>query len=185
MPRRGGGCCSCCFPPDPDSEDLISPRERRSTDGQRLPIKRHCTDCLCLLLFVLTACAAAVVAKAAFRVGDPERLTNGVDYMGNVCGRGPLAGRPYVFYPLLSDDLAAHRELLAKAPWAVPLYGLCVPACPTQGEQVADYGCARRHRSCRWRDNPLISWCDPLAPLHRTSPGAAASCARATRIRGA
>ena len=100
-----------------------------------------------------------IVAKAAFAVGDPERLTNGEDYMGTLCGVGKHADKPFVFYPRLSDDLRAHRDMLTSSPWAIPLYGVCVSACPKQDEQVVDYGCERRHPKCRWRDNPLVYWC--------------------------
>ena len=153
-----GGCCGCCCPPDPDAEGLLSPRDRKSSEGHRLPVKRGCTDCFCLLLFALTVAGAGIVAKAAFRVGDPDRLVHGVDYTGALCGRGTRADTPYIYYPRLAEDLRAHEDMLSSAPWAIPLYGVCVPECPKQGAQVLDYGCERRHSKCRWRENPLISW---------------------------
>ena len=50
-------------------------------------------------------------------MGDPGRLTNGVDYLGGLCGRAARADRPFIFYPRLSDDLRAHQQLLTSAPW--------------------------------------------------------------------
>ena len=164
------GCFGCCCPPDPDSVQLISPRERKSSDGQRAPVRRSCTDCFCMLLFAVVLAAAVMVSKAAIRVGNPDRLTNGVDYMGGLCGRGSRAHLPYVFYPRLGDDLRSHQDLLSTAPWAVPLYGLCVDKCPAQGEQVLDYGCKHNHPECRWRENPLVTWCAIASPREFALP---------------
>lgn len=155
MVRR---CCRgcCCGPPDPDAEGLLSSHDGKS-DTQDADTRR-CTDCLCLLLFALTLAAAGTVAQAAFIVGDPERLTNGVDYTGALCGRGALSTQPYVYYPMLHEDLQAHREILMSAPWAIPLYGICVAACPQHGDDVVDYACQRGHHSCGWHADPLLGW---------------------------
>ena len=34
----------------------------------------------------------------------------------------------------LAEDLTSYRDLISSSPWAVPLYGICVEACPKQGE---------------------------------------------------
>ena len=91
-------CCSCCCPPDPQSEELLSPRERKSDGSSER--SRGCTDCFCLLVFSATLLGASIIARAAFRVGDPERLTNGVDYTGALCGLGDHAARCVVFSSL-------------------------------------------------------------------------------------
>ena len=93
-------CCSCCCPPDPQSEELLSPRERKSDGSSER--SRGCTDCFCLLVFSATLLGASIIARAAFRVGDPERLTNGVDYTGALCGLGEHAARCVVFSSLSS-----------------------------------------------------------------------------------
>ncbi len=138
-------CCGTCFPPE--DEQLLHPG-KLSSDGAR---SRRCTDCLCLMLFMLILIPGGIIATAAFQVGDMRRLTSGEDYTGALCGVGDLAGRPYVFYPRLALDLLRFRSLLSAAPWAVPLYGVCVAACPSQGDGVLDYACDEGNAKCRWR----------------------------------
>ena len=101
---------------------------------------------------------AGVIAAAAVRAGNPERLTNGEDYTGQLCGVGNMARKPHVYYPRLAADLATYHEQLSSSPWAIPLYGLCVEECPAQGTFVRDYPCDAWHGKCLWDSNPLISW---------------------------
>ena len=98
-------CCSCCCPPDPQSEELLSPRERKSDGSSER--SRGCTDCFCLLVFSATLLGASIIARAAFRVGDPERLTNGVDYTGALCGLGEHAARCVVFFFSHGDNISS------------------------------------------------------------------------------
>ena len=48
--------------------------------------------------------------------------------------------------------------MLTSAPWAIPLYGVCVAACPQQGDYVSDYGCDASHSRCQWAEKPLATW---------------------------
>lgn len=185
---------SCCFPPETDKA-LLDRRRARSDNAEPT---RGCTDCLCLLLFGLALVPAGIIAVAAFSVGNMQRLTNGVDYTGAVCGVGDLEERPYVYYPRLAEDLFRYRTMLSSAPWAVPLYGLCVAECPVQGDDVSDYPCERGNSLCRWRpsawardggtnewrvsiDTMAVAhrWCVP--PLASSPPLASATAASRTR----
>ena len=138
--------CCVCFPPEEERE-LLQPG-KRSSDGS--PPKRGCTDCLCCVVFILFLIPAGIIATAAFQVGDMRRLVRGQDYTGALCGFGSLADQPFVFYPRLAKDLQRYRSMLSAAPWAIPLYGVCVAECPSQGETVQDYACAEGSAKCRW-----------------------------------
>ena len=125
---------------------LLDPSRKRSDDGPR---ERQCTDCFCALLLVLVLAVAGTVAAVALRVGDTRRLMHGVDYTGKLCGVGALADRPLVVYPRLATDLEGYRGMLSTAPWAVPLYGLCVQSCPSRGDSVEDYPCVAGSPRCQ------------------------------------
>ena len=49
-------------------------------------IKRSCTDCLCLILYIILALASLCVAVFAFYRGNPSLLMYPTDSQGNVCG---------------------------------------------------------------------------------------------------
>ena len=142
-------CCGGCCPPEEDltKSSLLKPGPR--SDGAEK--QRGCTDCLCLLLLALALVPAGIIAAAAFSVGDVRRLTNGEDYAGALCGVGDLETKPFVYYPRLALDLRRYQSMVSTAPWAIPLYGLCVAACPSQGDSVTDYPCDDGSDRCRWR----------------------------------
>jgi len=101
------GCCSCCksifnfwcgccshATHDPKSTTLVN--------------ERGCTDKLILLLFIL-ACAGSVVviSTAAAGGGNPEKITNGIDMYGRICGvSGGVKDKPLaaLVNPLTTDS---------------------------------------------------------------------------------
>jgi hypothetical protein len=69
--------------------------------------KRHCTDCLCLLM--LMACwftmtiigfmVCGVIEDERLVSGDPARLLHAIDYDGRICGLDPgVRNRPNAYY---------------------------------------------------------------------------------------
>ena len=90
---------------------------------------------MCLILFVLALAGLGLIKDVASRTGDPARLFFGSDHLGRRCGHGVLAGAPKLYFPRLSADIAAAH---GQDWWAVRLYGVCVPACPTRGPEGAD-----------------------------------------------
>lgn len=84
-----------------------------------------------------------LVGQVSFLLGDPSKAFFGTDHLGRRCGIGELVDVPKVYYPRLSQDLLQQQDKVAT-PWELELYGVCVPACPTEGpdgprpETVAD-----------------------------------------------
>ena len=76
-------------PKHPDDVKLEGNADFKGPGG-----KRHCTDCLCLLLIIamwvsmtaLGAVVMGVVESDQLPPGDPRKLTHGVDKNGKVCG---------------------------------------------------------------------------------------------------
>lgn len=84
--------------------------------------KRHCTDCLFLLLLIGAWIAMTVVGflttglleSNRIKVGNPARLTNAMDHDGRICGYDSgVASKPYGYY--LPEGLTA----------------ACVASCPS------------------------------------------------------
>lgn len=56
--------------------------------------KRHCTDCLCFLLIIASwialtiigFCTTGILESNTIPSGNPIRLTNAIDFNGNICG---------------------------------------------------------------------------------------------------
>lgn len=76
----------------PDNQKLENQGSDSPVEG--LGKKRRCTDILFLLLLICSWCAMTGVGLAAtgviqskyIKMGDPRRLSNGMDYYGNLCG---------------------------------------------------------------------------------------------------
>ena len=84
--------------------------------------RRHCTDCLCVLLLLAAWIAMTIVGffatgvleSTTIRVGNPYRLTNAIDYYGHICGySSAVIDQPYGYY--LAEGLTT----------------ACVSQCPT------------------------------------------------------
>ena len=100
-------------------------------DSARRVDARGCTDCCCLLLLGLSVSLLALVAHVAEQIGDPSLIFFGTDHLGRQCGKAPLEIAPKLYFPRLSADLLEQRDKLST-PWALELYGVCVPDCPTR-----------------------------------------------------
>ena len=50
------------------------------------PVKRRCTDVLFMLLLIASWVAMTVIGIDSVKKGDPDKLINGVDYQGRICG---------------------------------------------------------------------------------------------------
>lgn len=130
-PTRSG--CLCCRP------------RRYEEEAPRPLHQRSCTDCLCLLLFLLFLSVSAAIFIYALLSGDWYAYYYASDYLGNRCGRGAYATARKAFYPRLSRDLIEQSDVLRSSPWDVKLYTLCVESCPsafdvTNPLLIRDYG---------------------------------------------
>eukprot|EP00611_Tribonema_gayanum_P025465 TRINITY_DN5798_c0_g2_i1.p1 TRINITY_DN5798_c0_g2~~TRINITY_DN5798_c0_g2_i1.p1 ORF type:complete len:646 (-),score=224.01 TRINITY_DN5798_c0_g2_i1:303-2240(-) len=65
---------------EPGSQKLQAPP---NFDG---PVKRKCTDTLFMLVLVCCWIAMTVIGIKAVQTGNPDRLVNGIDYQGRICG---------------------------------------------------------------------------------------------------
>lgn len=102
--------------------------------------ERKCTDILCCLIFILFWIGMLIVGIVAFARGEPDRLHNGYDFTGEVCGFGANSEKSNVYYPYPYDDEGGSEPDLS---WAA-----CVTDCPQQTsvtpERPIPNLCARR-----------------------------------------
>lgn len=109
--------------------------------------KRSCTNCCAFILFVLVWVGFVAFSIVAFKNGDIYRLINGVDYLGNVCGRGTpnnvtaavtadWAAYQYLYYPIGFNPATGAFQIAGAKD-----LGVCVKACPNSvvGREVATY----------------------------------------------
>lgn len=96
---------------------------------------RKCTDILWLVFFVMFWIGMVVIGIIGLQNGDPKKLVYGKDYNSKVCS----GETKYVYYPRINEDLygivtTGDAGSLDK----IPFYGVCLGACPMEGEWVCD-----------------------------------------------
>ena len=96
--------------------------------------ERKCTDVLWLIFFALFWVGMLVIGILGLQNGDPKKLVYGKDYNSMVCS----GDTKYVYYPRINEDLfdvaTGGVDQLDK----IPFYGVCLGACPKEGEWVCD-----------------------------------------------
>lgn len=124
-------------------------RELNYEEGPLAKGNDKCTDCSCLVAFVLFWMGNFVVFSVAYSYGDAERLFYATDYQGNTCGQGAFADLPLGFYPRLPEDALAALQSAQTCAQDVQtgelgscdtsLYTVCVASCPVAGQIVCNY----------------------------------------------
>ena len=66
------------------AQEVIERQTNRFQENIRVP-----TDVIFLVIFVIFIVLSAIVGVYAFAEGHPERLLNGIDSEGRVCGHDP------------------------------------------------------------------------------------------------
>ncbi|XP_077982076.1 choline transporter-like protein 1 isoform X2 [Glandiceps talaboti] len=118
--------------------------------------QRQCTDCTCVIIFILFWCGMIFIAAYAFTTGNVERLVYGYDSYGNICNmENPpipgisfsgmnMTGRPYVFFM----DVYNPSDSME----------ICVSKCPDTDmeniDDVKDFSVRTGSRLCRYDYDP-------------------------------
>ncbi|ORZ33107.1 plasma-membrane choline transporter-domain-containing protein [Catenaria anguillulae PL171] len=96
---------------------------------------RSCRDVFFMILFLLFWVGMVVIAVLAFRNGDFNRLTHGVDSWGNLCGSmNPAVNGIAAF------DATNKPYLHYMNPLVDPVVKVCVEKCPVSQQIVCVYG---------------------------------------------
>jgi choline transporter-like protein 2/4/5 len=88
--------------------------------------QRHCTDVLCLILFIIFIVIFAFISILAISQGNPSGLIRPSDSLGNLCGQNEFTSRPYQLYFDISKCLTD-----GVLSFVCPTTKLCVSSCPT------------------------------------------------------
>ena len=112
-----------------------------SADFKGPGANRGCTDVLCGIMLIacwvsmtgvgLTAMGTITGFNETIPVGNPKRLTNGMDYQGHICGIDD-----YVL-----PDTGENIKDLPKAYYLPSGAPVCVKECPTKDTEYTDYFC--------------------------------------------
>lgn len=103
------GCCGNSTEDSGDNDTNHPDNKKMSGEGwtSLRERKRHCTDCLCLILLIccwiaMTAVGfvvTGVIEDSHLDKGNPARLTNAIDYDGRICGASSgVKDRPNAYY---------------------------------------------------------------------------------------
>lgn len=127
------------------SSELSDKSASKQSQYDILPEKRGCTDKLCLLLIFGMWIAMVLVGLMAMgdiparyiQQGNPELLTHGVDYEGNICGvDDPVKSLPKRVFPNFYGSNADSEGSLVPT-----LLAVCTASCPGNGDIITDpYG---------------------------------------------
>ncbi|OQR93079.1 choline transporter-like protein [Achlya hypogyna] len=121
------GCCG-------GKEDVLPD----GTGGVVPNSTRKCRDVLCCLLFVVFWIGMIILAILGLTNGSPESLIYGTDFNGTVCGTGSTSSQSLTYYPRMTQDMLA-QAARGIQPLDMKFYGLCVAACPAQGDYICSY----------------------------------------------
>ncbi|GMH74283.1 hypothetical protein TrST_g7085 [Triparma strigata] len=100
---------------------------------------RGCTDCFCSILLIacwmamtfVGLCVTGFIENDMLKEGNPARLTNGMDYLGNICG--------VTDYNITATG--ENTKDLSKAFYLPNGAPVCVNSCPTAEEEYTGYYC--------------------------------------------
>lgn len=105
--------------------DIGSPHPHQPHDFSEI---NSCTsrDIFCCLIFTALTSFSILLSIYFLTLGDPERLTRGWDFRGEICGLGDLSSQPYTYFPDPSESTSIR---------------ICLPGCPatTTSETVCFY----------------------------------------------
>ena len=87
---------------------------------------RHCTDVLCLILFILFIFIYGLFSILVINQGNPISLIQASDSYGNLCGQNQYKDKPYQLYFDISKCLTD-----GVFTFNCPTIKLCVDTCPT------------------------------------------------------
>jgi len=76
---------------------------------------RRCTDWLWIIIFILFNALLLTVSILAYEKSNTQRLLNGIDFRGNICGVGTLKERKYQYHP---------------DPYNEVMLAMCIEKCP-------------------------------------------------------
>ena len=87
------------------AQEVIERQTNRFQENIRVP-----TDVIFLVIFVIFIVLSAIVGVYAFAEGHPERLLNGIDSEGRVCGHDPgVESKHFLYYFDLTSCAQLYR----------------------------------------------------------------------------
>lgn len=126
----GGGSSEVATPAEGEP---LSGEEKPQTTEYKITNARSCTDWPCLIIFLSYIGLMCYIMVYAYNNADMNKLTNGVDFQGNVCGSGNTSDFPYLYW------CGASQPLPGGFPTSLNLdMPICVASCPedTDGEEM-------------------------------------------------
>jgi hypothetical protein len=113
----------------PEKETLTG-EEKKTPTKDKILEGRTCTDWPCLIIFLGYLGFMVYIMVYAYQNGDMNKLTNGVDFQGNVCGSDKTAEFPYLYWCGQSNSFVGFpASLNLELP-------ICVKKCPDEDSET-------------------------------------------------
>jgi len=133
-------------------------KDKNEDDHDVGQVPHHCTDLVCLALFIATMAGYGMILNYARENGDMRRLYHGYDFLGGLCGLDNQTSKPFLFYckndeGMLDLQHPICRETCPTNQWAPGPVNGSVTA-PSSGAAVP---VALGEYSCYWKmetENP-------------------------------
>eukprot|EP00434_Breviolum_minutum_P040130 symbB.v1.2.035654.t1/scaffold4856.1/size33858/1 len=134
------GSCCCCSSKEDEEKAQQKFEKGSGKDISGGPVKnRHCTDPLCLVIFILHWGAFAAIIFSGLKDGEPAKLYLPRDFKGDYCDLEPLDGAKQLLRTLnvtaTVDEVA--KQLICSTAGENALAGI-----PVTTAQMAEYQCA-------------------------------------------
>jgi hypothetical protein len=107
--------------------------EKTMTTKEKMEEARSCTDWPCLIIFLSYLGLMGYIMMYAYDNADMNRLTNGIDFQGNVCGSGNTSDFPYLYWcGEQSDFVGFPTSLNLNMP-------ICARECPGEDSEGTEF----------------------------------------------
>ncbi|KAL4473830.1 hypothetical protein ABPG74_022694 [Tetrahymena malaccensis] len=157
-----------------DMNDKYNQKFMPIQDFKGIVEERGCTNIFCLLVWIILNGGFFFCAVVSFMQGQPNRLSNGNDFRGDICGVGILQDRQFQYFAAATIDLKV---------------SICVTKCPqTTGQSICLYNLQGIIYPDEWQNfcyqqlacDNLGRYCMPKEPLNRQAVEAYLSTTRNT-----
>jgi hypothetical protein len=100
----------------------------------------HCTDLICLVLFVAAICAMFSLHLACFSKANPFKILHPLDHAGNSCGVGEMKDFPLVYFP--AKNVIVGGPVFQDAYYGNPenRWSVCTNSCPVHESKTDRHG---------------------------------------------
>jgi len=119
------------------NKDEYALSEKEATEDILPSVHRGCTDFMFFVLFVAYIVGMIGLTAIGYQTGDPNRLIQGADHLGELCGGPNRQGQKFIVYPRVEEDIFISGFLDGGANLeSLSFFSICQSRCPLSNEYV-------------------------------------------------